>query len=66
MKEPIVLRIMNNDVMLDEECWVCEGGSKDPQPNWRGENGVCENCKGSGFELTSNGEKILELLKRHK
>jgi hypothetical protein len=66
MEEPIILRVMNNDIMLDDVCWVCDGGNKTPDDNWKDENGICENCNGKGFELTNNGLKILELLKRHR
>jgi hypothetical protein len=58
MDDEIVLRILNNDVWLDEECWRCN--------NEEGEKETCTNCNGKGFELTSAGRAILELIERHK
>jgi len=64
----ITLRILGNDVDLDHGCWNCSVGKTGPKGKddtfWT-EDGVCEICRGTGYELTDNGKKILEFLKRH-
>jgi len=64
-EEPIIISILNNDVMLDRECWCCDRGNKEPDESFCDENEVCDQCNGTGFILTDLGEGILKFLKRH-
>jgi hypothetical protein len=66
MREAIVTEILNNEVCLDTKCWVCAGGTKEPESNWQDKHGVCECCHGIGFELTDFGEAIIKLVQRHE
>lgn len=65
MKKPIELDILNNTIYLDQECWVCEGGTREPLEGWGETDSTCENCHGTGFELTHAGEAIMDLIRRH-
>ncbi len=49
--------ILNNDVHLDEYCWSCDNDEEKKK--------TCEYCEGKGFQLTTLGERIVELIKRH-
>lgn len=67
MADSIVMTILNNKVALDNECWNCDGGRCVRHNNdglWT--NGVCDICKGIGYELTEAGEAIIQLINRHK
>ncbi len=72
MADPIIMTILNNKVALDKLCWCCEGGKVDPSkpkhvnaaPFFT--DGVCDMCKGTGYELTEAGEAIIQLINRHR
>ena len=60
-EDEVVIRILNNDVYLDEYCWKCikdDASGFNPDPE-------CSECKGSGFILTTNGQAIFDLMNRH-
>ena len=67
MSDEIVMKILNNDVALDGGCWSCRDqyGHKKEKPEMVDDEGVCSVCKGVGYQLTSAGEAILSLVKRH-
>ena len=63
--ECITIKILNNNVALDQSCWSCDGGKQKPDLIFADENGICEQCNGTGYILTSVGESILKLIERH-
>ena len=56
-EDEITIRVLNNDVYLDEHCWRCENNTDKKED--------CPECKGIGFSLTENGRAIFDLIKRH-
>ena len=60
--EEIAIWIMNNKIALDERCWSCDGGRKEPSIM---DGEICM-CGGKKFILTDAGESIIDLVKRHK
>lgn len=65
MRDEIYVEILNNKVYLDRECWNCVKGQPLKDDTFFDEFGVCEICKGVGFELTESGQAIIDLMKRH-
>ena len=77
-KEQIQIEILNNKVDLDYPCWQCvesydASGYCGPDGPQRisgfkegHENGEpCEYCDGKRFQLTDEGEAIMNLVRRH-
>lgn len=62
-EKSIKIKVLNNEVFLDCECWNCEG--KEPSNSSKNEEGNCEYCNGTGFIPTDNGREILNFIKRH-
>ena len=60
---PIEIKILNNKVALDQECWACDCCSKEPE--WKDSDGNCDYCHGDGFQLTDAGRAIIDLVNRH-
>ena len=65
MADSIKIKILNNEIELDDECWCCEGSSCTPSESWRNEDGTCQICNGTGFKLTGQGQAIIDLVARH-
>ena len=67
----IIMEVLNNDVPLDKECWVCAGGIVDPKKPEHVNvanfftDGVCDMCNGVGYKLTDAGQAVMDLVKRH-
>lgn len=74
-EEGIVIDILNNEIDLDNPCWNC---TECGRSNWRGgpsqiysikeeyKNGKeCSFCDNKRFILSSAGEAIMKLIKRH-
>ena len=61
--DEIKIDILNNDVSLDTECWSCDRNRKTPE--FKKDDGTCEQCNGIGYTLTNVGEAIIKLVKRH-
>ena len=63
--EEITINILNNEISLDQKCWCCDGGRKEPDKSFQDVNGICEQCNGTHFIPTSMGISILAFMKRH-
>ena len=64
LSSPISIEILKHDIILDNECWACNGGH-DLLDEYTDENGECEICGGSGYQLTDAGRSIMQLVTRH-
>lgn len=67
---PITIKILNNEIDLDNECWNCDGGRSkkedDKNPTFWTEEGVCERCKGIGYIPTDFGKSIFDFMIRYR
>ena len=63
--EEITINILNNEISLDQKCWCCDGGEKEPMKEFQSESGICQHCNDSGLILTDVGSAIIKLVRRH-
>ena len=64
MTRPISIEVLHNTIYLEERCWACEEGVP-YHVNNKGDNGKCKECGGTGYLLTSNGQAIIDLVKKY-
>ena len=57
-RNPAELRILGNDIELEEPCWHCV-------ESWKVVKEECEFCNGIRFQLTDNGRAIIALVENH-
>ncbi len=55
----ITIKILNNEVKLDTECFWCSEGARPIDGD------KCDFCNGTGYMLTSAGRAIIDLAERH-
>ena len=63
MSDSITIEILNNIIELDYKCKWCYGEGTIATET---DNEICASCNGAGFELSTEGEAIMKLVRRHK
>lgn len=64
--EPMVLKILNNDIELDSICYNCvDVDYSQHEMVYNKIKDDCERCGGTGFKVTAIGHTILDFIKRH-